>query len=151
MRWRYKTSIEYVISALNKDVMREICMADECIWRADCVAQPHSRFQRQIAQCAAAALCNAAALAAEVLSMGGVPPAARPRPRVRTYDAASIEEYLAQAQFLLAHYQKRLAMAERLGLLRLREVFRDIVKSKRAHVLHAALMAAAGTRPRQLS
>ncbi len=151
MRWRCRTGIDYVISALNTDVLREIYMAEECIWRADSVAQAHSRFRRQIALCAAAALSNAAALAAEMLSLGGVPPAGRPGPRVRTYDAASIEECLIQAQSLLAHYQKRLAMAERLGLSRLREVFREIVKSKRAHVLHAAVTAAAGARPRQLS
>jgi hypothetical protein len=151
MRWRYKTSIEYVISVLGADVLREIRMADECIWRADSVAQPHFRFRHQIALCAAAAMSNAAALAAEMLSLGGVPPARRPGPRPRTHDAASIEECLAKAQSLLAHYEKRLAMAERLGLLRLREVFRDIVKSKRVHVLHAAVMAAAGARPRQLS
>ena len=151
MRWRYKTSIEYVISALRTDVLLEICMAEECIRRADSVAQPHLRFRHQIALCAAAAMSNAASLAAEMLSLGGVPPACRPGPRVRTYDAASIEECLAQAQSLLAHYQKRLAMAERLGLLRLREVFREIIASKRAHVLHAAVMAAAGARPRQLN
>jgi len=151
MRWRYKTGIEYVISALNTDVLLEIGMAEECIRRADSVAQPHSRLRRQIAACAAAALSNAATLAAEVLSLGGDPPAAGPRPRGSAYGAASIEECLVQAQSLLAHYQKRLAMAERLGLLRLREVFRDIIESKRAHVLHAAVMAAAGSHPRQLS
>jgi hypothetical protein len=151
MRWRYRTRIEYMISALNTDVLREISMADECLRRADSVAQAHSRFRRRIAGCAAAAMSNAAALAAEMLSLGGVPPACRSGPRVRTYDASSIEECLAQAQSLLAHYQRRLAMAEQLGLLRLREVFREIVETKRAHVLHAAVTAAAGARPRQLN
>ena len=50
----------------------------------------------------------------------------------------------------LAHYQKRLAMAEKLGLLRLREVFQAIIASKRSHMKHAAIVAAVGSRPRQL-
>ena len=104
MKWRYRTRIEYVISALNTDVLREIYMADECIRRADSVAQPHSRFRREIALCAAAAMSNAAALAVEMLSMGGSPSMNGPKPRWRTH-AASMEEFLFQAQSLLAHYQ----------------------------------------------
>ena len=64
---------------------------------------------------------------------------------------ASIEEYLVQAQSLLAHYQERLALAEKLGLLRLREVLQDIVASKRSHLKDAAIVAAVGSRPRQLN
>jgi len=29
--WHYQTAIEYVIAALNRDIMREIRMADDCI------------------------------------------------------------------------------------------------------------------------
>jgi hypothetical protein len=149
--WHYQTVIEYVIAALNRDIVREIRMADDCIQRAGSVAQPYSDFQRLIVRYAASAMSNATALAAEVLSLGGVPCAYKPRPRGGARATASIEEYLVQAQALLAHYQERLAMAERLGLLRLREVLVDIVTSKRSHVKDAAIVAAVGSRPRQLN
>jgi hypothetical protein len=149
--WHYQPTIEYVIAALNRDILREIRMADDCIERASSVAQSYSDFQRLIVRYAASAMSNACALAAEVLSLGGVPCRYTPRPRGRTHATASIEEYLVQAQSLLAHYQERLAMAERLGLLRLREVLQEIVASKRSHVKDAAIVAAVGLRPRQLS
>lgn len=151
MNWTYQIAIEYTIAALNRDILREIRMADECIQRAGSLAQPYVHFQNQIGHCAASALSNATALAAEVLSLGGIPRADAPRQWGKTPGVASIEEYLFQAQSLVAHYQKRLAMAERLGFLRLREVLRDILASKRSHLKHAVLIAAAGMRPRQLN
>jgi hypothetical protein len=42
-------------------------------------------------------------------------------------------------------------MAEKFGLLRLREVLQEIIASKRSHMKHAMLSAAAGAKPRQLS
>jgi hypothetical protein len=149
--WHYQTAIEYVIAALNRDIMREIRMADDCIQRAGAVAQPYSDFQRLIVRYAASAMSHASALAAEVLSLGGVPCAYKPRPRGSAPATASIEEYLVQAQSLLAHYQERLALAEKLGLLRLREVLQEIVTNKRSHVKDAAIIAAVGSRPRQLN
>ncbi len=150
MRWDYESAVEYVIAALNRDVRREVRIADDCIQRARSLAQPYSRFRQQIARCAASALSNASALAAEVRALGGVPPSSlRPR-RGKTWRSISMEEYLVQAQTLLAHYQGRLAMADRFGLARLKEVFQDIVASKRSHLKHAALIAAAGMSPRQL-
>ncbi len=151
MTSHYQTAIEYVIAALNRDILLEIRMADECIQRASSVAQPYAYFQRLIVRCAASAMSNATALAAEVLSLGGVPRAYTPRRRGRTRGTTSIEEYVVQAQSLVAHYQEQLAMAEKLGLLRLREVLQEIVASKRTHMTHAVLVAAAGVSPRQLS
>ena len=151
MIWHYQNTIEYVIAALNRDILQEMRMADDCIQRAGSVAQPYSHFQSLIARYAASAMSNATALAAEVLSLGGVPRTYSPRPRGRAKDTASIEEYLVLAQSLLAHYQERLAMAEKFGLLRLREVLQVIVASKRSHVKDAAIVAAVGSRPRQLS
>ncbi len=149
--WHYQAAIEYVIAALNRDILLEVRMADECILRASSVAEPYARFQHLIANCAASAMSNATALAAEVLSLGGVPRAYTQRRRGRTRGTTSIEEYVVQAQSLLAHYQERLAMAEKFGLLRLREVLQDIISSKRSHMTHALLVAAAGVSPRQLS
>lgn len=151
MSWQYQTAIEYVIAALNRDILLEIRMADECIQRANSVTEPYAHFHRLVACCAASAMSNATALAAELLSLGGVPRAYAPRRRGKTPGTTSIEDYLVQAQSLVAHYQERLAMAEKLGLLRLREVLQEITASKRWHVKHAVLVAAAAVRPRQLS
>jgi bacterioferritin (cytochrome b1) len=148
--WHYQTTIEYVIAALNRDILREIRMADDCIQRASSLAQPYSQFQSLIARYAASAMSNASALAAEVLSLGGVPRVYAPKLRSSAQSTTSIEEYIVQAQSLLAHYQERLAMAEKLGLPRLREVLLDIVASKRSHVKNAAVVAAVGLRPKQL-
>ena len=125
-------------------------MADECIQRARSVAQPYARFQSLIVRRAASAMSNDSALAAEVLSLRGVPRAYTPRPRGSARGSTSMEEYLVQAQSPIAHYQERLAMAEKLGLLRLREVLQEIIASTRSHMKHAVL-AAAGVRPRQVS
>lgn len=151
MNFPYQFAMDYVIAALNRDIVREIRMADECIQRAGSMAQPYAHFQSQIVRCAASAMSNATALAAEVLSLGGVPHTYTPRPRGKTPGTASIEEYLFQAQSLVAHYQRRLAMAEKLGFPRLRDVLREIIASKGWHMTHAVLIAAAGARPRQLN
>jgi bacterioferritin (cytochrome b1) len=148
--WEYQSAIEYVIALLNADILRELRMADECIQRAGSVARQYLPFRHLIAQCAASALSNASALAAEVLSLGGNPCFYAPGPVERAGAATSIEAYLAQAASLLAHYQDRLAMAERLGLTRLREVLQEIVASKRRHLNHAVLVAATGNKPKQL-
>jgi hypothetical protein len=149
--WHYQAAIEYVIAALNRDILQEMRMADDCIERASSMAQSYSHFQNLIVRYAASAMSNATALAAEVLSLGGVPRTYTPRPRGRTQDTASIEEYVVLAQSLVAHYQQRLALAEKLGLLRLREVLQGIVASKRSHLKDAAIVAAVSSRPRQLS
>jgi bacterioferritin (cytochrome b1) len=149
--WHYQTAIEYVIAALNRDILLEIRMADECIQRASSVAEPYAHLQRLIARCAASAMSNATALAAEVLLLGGVPRLYMSRRRGKTRVTTSIEEYVDQAQSLVAHYQERLAMAEKLGLLRLREVLQEIIASKRWHMKHAVLVAASSVSPRQLS
>lgn len=140
-----------MIAALNSDIQSEIRMADECMRRASAIARPYGRFLRQIVRCAASSQSNATALAAEVIALGGHPPAGRPRWRETSWIAGSIEHSVAEAQRLLLHYKRRLAMAKRCGMPRLREVFRDIIATKRAHLEHAALVAAAAERPTQLS
>ncbi len=145
-----RDAIRYIIAALNRDVLREIRMADDCIRRAHTLAEPYSRLRRYVVRCATAALSNANALAAEVHSLGGVPPSGSPSsapPR----RAATMEEYFAEVQWLLAHYTRRLAMADRFGLPRLREVLQQVIASKRWHLRYAWVIAGAEARPRQLS
>lgn len=151
MNWPYQLAIEYLIAALNRDILREIRMADECIQRAGSMAQPYAHLQSLIVRCAASAMTNASALASEVLSLGGVPHAYTPKPPAKPPGATSIEEYFVQAQLLVANYQERLVMAEKLGLLRLREVLLEIIANKRSYLKHAVVIAAAGKKPRQLS
>ena len=74
MKPRSNDAIERMVAVLNGDILREIRMADTCIRQADCLQKEyHPVVQRQMALCAAAALANATALAAEVLVLGGVP------------------------------------------------------------------------------
>lgn len=141
-----------LIGALNADILYEVETADDCLQRAGSAPQQYRGcLQKRADRCTAAALRNAIALAAEVLLLGGTPPGPGPRRQSNRRAAESIEEYIAQARSAVMHYQRRLAMAERLELTRLREVFREIVVSKRRHLAHAGLVAAEGHRSRQLS
>ena len=56
MNWPYQLAIEYLIAALNRDILREIRMADECIQRAGSMAQPYAHLQSLIVRCAASAI-----------------------------------------------------------------------------------------------
>ena len=51
---------------------------------------------------------------------------------------------------MLAHYRRRLRMAERLGLLRLREVFQQILNTKEWHLAHNGLIQAGDQTDRYL-
>ncbi len=146
-----ETVVLRVIAALNSDILRELRMADQCIRWAASLAGPYLRFRGQIVHCAALAQSNACALACEVLALGGAPPGRLRRREARRARQVSIEEYCFGAQSLMRHYQERLIMAERFGMLRFREVIQDILASKRIHLQHAAVIAAAVEGARQLS
>ena len=149
MKW-IRITADSLIAALNADILYEADMADDCLRRAGSAPQQYRLPIRNRADwCAAAAVRNATALAAEVLVLGGIPPDPHQR-RSRRRAAESIEEYVVHAQSAVTHYQSRLAMAERLGLARLREVFQEIVLAKRRHLAHAGMVAAEGIRPGQL-
>jgi len=141
MSWIAAVSHASLVAALNADIVREAAAAEEYLRLARFFRPLRDRAMcHQIAVCAATALSNATMLAAEVLALGGVPPSAlqvRDRPQ-------SMDEHITKTQAALAHYQSRLAMARRLELLRLQEVFRDIVRSKRRHLAHAGVLASAG-------
>jgi hypothetical protein len=152
MKWSHAPAKEDLIAALNADILQEVGMAEDCLQRAYSAPQPYyTLIRRNVASCAAAALSNATALAAEVLSLGGFPPGAAALGPSRRPAAGSIEEYIILARSAVMHYQNRLVIAERLGLARLCEIFLEIILSKRRHLAHAGLVAAAGPRSRQLS
>jgi bacterioferritin (cytochrome b1) len=152
MRWTCTIAQKGLIAALNADILYEVEMADDCIRRADLEPQQYrGPIRNRTVQCAAASLRNASALAAEVLSLGGIPPGTTLQWRSGRCAAESIEGYILHARSALKHYQHRLAMADRLGPAQLREIFQEIVLSKQRHLAHAGLVAAEGLRPRQLS
>jgi hypothetical protein len=53
-----------------------------------------------------------------------------------------------EARALVAHYRRRLSLAEKLRLPRLAAILRDIIGGKRVHLMHAAVVAAADATPR---
>jgi hypothetical protein len=148
---RKAASDNRLISALNGDIDRELRMAAQCVEWASTLAPAYLRLRRYLVRCAASAQANAIALAVEIVALGGAPPHGGERSSYRRGPAPSIEQCVADALRLVSHYQARLDLAERLGLARLREVFREIVSSKRSHLLHAGLVAAGAARPVQLS
>ena len=80
MNWNCTAANKRLIAALNMDILYEVELADECLQRVESAPQQHRGSVRNRAdQCAAAALRNATALAAEVLLLGGIPPGAAPR------------------------------------------------------------------------
>lgn len=136
-------AIERMVAVLNGDILREFRMADAYIRQAGCLQREHHPvLQRQMALCAAAALANATALAAEVVALGGVP--VDPGATLPGGPAHSrpFESHPARARSMLAHYRNRLRMAERLGLHRLREVFQQIVHTKEWHLAQSGFVQA---------
>ncbi|HUI79753.1 MAG TPA: hypothetical protein VLY24_17625 [Bryobacteraceae bacterium] len=135
------SAIRRIVELLNGDILREFQTADACMRKATCLSgKDYPVVRRQIAVCAAAALKNATALAAEVLALGGVP--IIPRHPIRHWLPASrtIALYPGTVRRMLTHYRRRFRMADRLGLLRLREVFGEIVASKEQHLAHNGLI-----------
>ena len=138
-----------LVGLLNGDILRELHMADTCLRQAACL--PLSEYpvvRGQVAVCAAIALRNATALAVEVLALGGRPPIPRRLRRRPVSDA--VGSYPGKARKILAHYRRRLHMAERLGLSRLREVFREIVTAKEHHLAHEGLIQTHGPAARHI-
>ncbi|MFN7992429.1 MAG: hypothetical protein U0Q18_02445 [Bryobacteraceae bacterium] len=128
------------IAALSSDMAREARAADRFVQLALQTGSRHCRpIRSQIALCAATALANATALAAEVNALGGIPNPITPGERPD-------EDLLAQARVEVNHYQRRWADASRHGLLRLQELFRAIVLTKRAHLAHTEWISAIASR-----
>ena len=135
-----------LLAALNADIVREARVADFYTALAGIArAYRNSSACRQFAVCAATALSNATALAAQVMILGGSPPLAPLAQPDPLPPPSSVEEHLIDARADLAHYQARLASAARLGLLGLVEVLETIVLSKKRHLEHSSAIASAWT------
>ena len=142
MKPNQNSAIGRVVALLNGDILREFHTADACVRQAACLAgKDQPLVRRQIAVCAAAALRNATALAAEVFALGGMPIIPRHPKRQGLPASKSIDDlYPGTLRKILTHYQRRLRMAERLGLFRLREVLGEIVATKEQHLAHIGLI-----------
>ncbi|MBZ5585387.1 MAG: hypothetical protein LAQ30_24925 [Acidobacteriia bacterium] len=152
MSWIAAASQACLEAALNADIVQEMTAAERYLRLGQLVKQLHDpEVYRQIALCAATALSNATALAAEVIALGGVPPALTRVGPGQLPAPKSFEEHLMEARAELAHYRGRLELAKRFGVLRLQELFRVIVQSKRRHLAHAAALASASLDPRRES
>jgi len=142
MKPYHDNAIGCVVALLNRDILREFRTADSCVRQATCLSgEYHPAVRRQIAALAAAAMRNATALAAEVLALGGMPIVPRHR-EPRALASKAIRQSPGTEHKMLAHYQRRVRMAERLGLFRLREVFLTILISKEQHLSHLGLLQA---------
>lgn len=130
-------AMERLVRRLNRDILREFRMADDCVRHAGCLPKDYYPIvRRQIARCGAAALANATALASEVVALGGIPVLPR-RAKQPESDSRVIPTWQAGARTILDHYRRRLRMADRMGLHRLRAVFEQIVSTKEKHLAHS--------------
>lgn len=130
-----------LLRGLNGDIQREFQLADTCLRQVRCLqAEEYPVISRQVVVCAATALANATALAAEVLALGGIPTLPAAGERSDSPPRMLRPCYRLGSREMLTHYRRRLRMAERLGLFRLCEVFRQIVRSKEHHLAHAGGM-----------
>jgi hypothetical protein len=144
MTWITGIPEQHLLAALSADIAREAAAAADYLQLARWLKPLHSPAVRQhIAACAAAALSDATALAAELVALGGVPPALFPSPRATRTAPKPVDRYVEDARSAVAHYRNRMRMARRLGLLRLQEVFSEIMRNKRTHLGNAAALAAA--------
>jgi hypothetical protein len=140
MKRRRKCTMARLIRVLNRDIVREFLMADLWLREADRLTPEfHPVLRRQAGLCAAAAMANATALAAEVVSLGGVPVTPEAPLSLPVEHGTPVAHRVQRTGAMLAHYRKRLRMAERMGLLRLKEVFQQIVNSKEWHQAHTGL------------
>jgi len=129
--------IRRLVRRLNGDIQREFQFADTYLRQARFLSlEQYPVIYREIAVCAATALANATALAAEVLALGGIPAL----PAEENPQGTRTRRYRLGSREILTHYRGRLRMAERLGLLRLCEVFQQIVRTKELHLAHTGFM-----------
>jgi predicted Fe-Mo cluster-binding NifX family protein len=141
MQFHVGSTSEWLIRALNSDIVRENRMAAECMdWALKMAHFTGTLLRKQLLACAAAAMCNATVLASEVISLGGAPPQLAGG---REFDKppGGADAAVATGRLLLRHYRNRIQMAEKLGMVRLREVFQEIARSKSRYLAHARVLA----------
>ena len=139
MKLRPEAVNRWLVRGLNGDIQREFELADACLHQARFLpVETYPVIYRQIAACAATALANATALAAEVMALGGVP--ALTAGGKHGQSPAPSRRYRLGSREMLTHYRRRLRMAEGLGFPRLSEVFQQIVRTKELHLAHTGFM-----------
>ncbi|MGA2326012.1 MAG: hypothetical protein ABSH05_06965 [Bryobacteraceae bacterium] len=137
--------LQEFFAAVNRDIRRELRFADECMQQVGLLHRGELLFVgAQFLRCAATAMCNATALAAEVLATGGTPPAG---PQCR-HDLVpywpELQRETARLAQAVQHYWHRWRVAQKLGLFRFAEVFLEIVRTKRSQLNDILLLAGSG-------
>ena len=142
MKLEWELLIRRLVRGLNGDIQREFQLADAYLRQARFLpVEQYPVICRQIAGCAAAALANATALAAEVLALGGIPAIPAEENPHEIPPRTLPRRYRLGPRAMLTHYRRRLRMAEGLGMLRLCEVFQQIVRTKELHLAHTGFVA----------
>jgi hypothetical protein len=132
------------VESVNQDIGRELRTASAFICQAQNLEEPSLRFVgAQYLRIGAASMWNATALSAEVLAMGGNPPAG-PADRKRTVARWTTRQQIKDTARTIRHYLCRWRAAQRLDLLRLAEVFREIIQSRRNQLERIMALASEG-------
>jgi hypothetical protein len=142
---RQALTLREFLAAVNQDIRRELRFADECMERAGLLLWGELPFVGgQFLRCAATAMCNATALAAEVLASGGTPPAGLQRRRRLVPYWPRLQRDPAGLARAVRHYRYRWRAAQRLGLFRFAELFLEILRTKRSQLSDILLLAGSG-------
>lgn len=137
-------TIQRFLTAVNRDIGRELQTASEFISQAELLGDSPLRFiGNQYLRLGAAAMCDATALASEVLSAGGTPPVGPANCRSAVRHRA-VHDQLKGLAWASRHYRYRRRLARKLGLVRLAEVFREITQNKRSQLEQILLLVSAG-------
>lgn len=142
---RRTLTLQEFLAAVNRDIRRELGFADECMEQAGLLPGEELPFVGgQFLRCAATAMCNATALAAEVLASGGTPPAGPKRRRRLVPCWPRLQRDPARLARAIRHYRYRWWVAQKLGLFRFAELFWEIVQTKRSQLSDMLLLAGPG-------
>lgn len=136
--------IQKFLESVNRDIRRELRTASAFISQAEDLDGSPVRFVGvQYLRIGAAAMCNATALAAEVLAVGGNPPIGTEN-RNRAVPRCTTRQKIRNVARASRHYLCRWRSAQRLGLFRLAGIFREITQSQRHQLEQILLLASEG-------
>jgi hypothetical protein len=134
--------IQKFLESVNRDIRRELWTASAFISQAEDLDDSPVRFVgAQYLRIGAAAMCNATALAAEVLAVGGDPPMGT---KNRAVPRCTTRQQIRNVARASRHYLCRWRSAQRLGLFRLAEIFREITQNQQHQVEQILLLASEG-------
>jgi hypothetical protein len=136
--------IHRFLESVNRDIGQELKTASVFLSLAESVCDSSVRFVgAQYLGIGSAAMRHATALAAEVLAVGGHPPAGGAQP-ARPACHSSTRQQVAILARATRRYLRRRRSAQTLGLLGLAEVFRSMTQTWRRQLGQILLLASEG-------